>query len=170
MEEKPRKGENLATITIRNARPGDIPLIKECLIDSWIEHARQLPELLDEERMRTSKIEEYYQKCFDEPDKCFVYVAKSEGKFAGFVRADIQEIASFFRYPTILYLDDVYVPPEFRRKGVARQLIQKVEDLAREKGIKRLQGRVYAFNNATQKLMESMGYTSPHATWDKVLD
>lgn len=171
MVEKSRVSEDLPpSVTIRGAKPEDIPMIKKCLIDSWVEHAKAVPELLDGERMRASKVEEYYQKCFDEPDKCFVFIAESESRFAGFIRADIQEIPSFFKYPTIMYMDDTYVLPEYRRKGIAKSLIQKVEDLARDKGIKRLQGRVYTFNKPTQKLLESMGYTSPHATWDKVLD
>lgn len=171
MQEKSRSGEDLApSISIRSARPEDIPLIKQCLIDSWVEHAKNEPGLLGEERMRSSDIETYYQECFDHPDNHFLFIAEADEKFAGFIRADIKEIPSFFKYPTILYLDDVYVVPEFRRKGIAKSLIQKAEEIAREKGIKRLQGRVYSYNKPVQKLLESMGYTSPHATWDKVLD
>src|SRR3989344_1705455 len=115
MVEKSRTSEALPlSVTIRGAKPEDIPTIKKCLIDSWVEHAKAAPELLDEERMKASKVEEYYQKCFDEPNKCFVFIAESEGEFAGFIRADIQEIPLFFKYPTIMYVDDTYILPEHR--------------------------------------------------------
>lgn len=154
---------------IRAGIPEDIPQIKSCLVDSWVEHARNVPELLDEERMKASDIEGYYRKCFENPDRCFVLVAEVDGKFAGFQRADIQEIPAFFKYNKILFLDDAYVLPEFRRRGIATKLIEEAEKLAKEKGIHRLQGRVYSFNKPVQELLKKMGYTMPHSTWDKVL-
>jgi len=171
MSEKADGKEDLISlVTIRKGQPKDIPLIKQCLIDSWVEHAKQEPGLLDEERMKASDVEGYYRECFDEPDKHFLFVAEADGKFAGFIRADIKEIPPFFKHPKILYLDDTYVLPEFRRKGIARSLLQRAEELAKEKGIKRLQARVYSFNVEIQKLLESMGYHTPHATWDKAIE
>jgi GNAT superfamily N-acetyltransferase len=157
-----------SSIKIRRGRREDFPIIKDCLIYLWVEHARQEPGLLDEERMRASNVEDYYQECLDEPDEHSLFVAEVDGEFAGFIRADIKKIPSFFKHPEILYLDDLYVLPEFRRKGVARSLIQRAEKLAREKGIERLQARVYSFNKEAQELLKSMGYHSPHGTWDKV--
>jgi GNAT superfamily N-acetyltransferase len=157
------------SVIIRKGTLGDIPNIKECLVASWVEHARKEPELLDEERMRQSDIEGYYKKCFDNPDKCFVFVAEVGGKFAGFQRADIQEIPPFFKHNKILYLDDAYTIPEFRRKGVATILIREAEKTARKLGIKRIQSRVYTFNKPARELLMKLGYRSPHATWDKVL-
>ena len=156
-------------VEIRRGTVNDIPKIKDCLINSWVDHAKQEPELLDEERMRQSDIEGYYQKCFENADKCFVFVAEKDGNFAGFQRADIQEIQSFFRHNRILYLDDAFVLPEFRRQGIATKLIQEAENIAREKDIKRIQCRVYTFNKSTQKLLSKLGYRTPYATWDKVL-
>lgn len=157
-------------IVIRSGTPQDIPEIKKCLIDSWVEHAKQVPELLDEERMGQSDVEGYYKKAFDNPGKSFVFVAEVDGKFSGFQKADIQEIPSFFKHNRILYLDDGYVLPKFRRMGIATKLIQEAEKKAKELGIKRLQARVYTFNKPTQNLFAKLGYSSPHATWDKVLE
>ena len=162
--------EETSSISIRKATHKDMPIIKECLIDSWVEHAKAVPKLLDEERMRNSKVDEYYQKCFDEPDKCFVFVAEIKGEFAGFIRADRKKIANFFKHSETLWLDDTYVLPSFRRQGVAHKLTLEVETLASELGIKRIQSRIYTFNKPMQKLRSSMGYSSPHATWDKVLE
>lgn len=155
-------------IKIRAASSEDIPCIKKLLIDSWVEHARREPELLDENRMRQSNVEEYYQKALNNPDS-FVLVAEIDGRFAGFIRGDITEIPNFFKNNRILYLDDCCVEEEFRRKGVATTLLIEMEKIAREKGIKRLQGRVYTFNEPVQELLISLGYSSPHETWNKVI-
>ena len=61
------------------------------------------------------------------PNTSFVIVAEVDGKFAGFQRADIQEIPSFFKHNKIFYLDDAYVLPEYRRMGIATLLIKKAE-------------------------------------------
>jgi len=168
MAQHPEKKETAQQINIRQGTPEDIPQIKACLIDSWVEHARNEPELLDEERMRASDVEGYYRAAFDNPNS-HILVAERDGHFAGFIRADVQEIPNFFRHNRILYLDDVCVLPDDRKQGVARSLLQEVEKVAKEAGIQRLQGRIYTFNKPMQSLLLELGYSSPHATWDKVL-
>jgi len=170
MSQHPEQRESmLPPVTIRRGTAEDIPAIKVCLIDSWVEHARHEPNLLDEERMRASNVEAYYEAALSDPN-AHVLVAERDGQFAGFIRADVQEIPNFFKHNRILFLDDVCVVPEYRHQGIARSLLQEIESVARELSIQRLQGRVYAFNTPAQHLLREMGYTSPHATWDKVLE
>lgn len=154
---------------IRKGNLKDILHIKRCLVDSWVEHAKQVPDLLDENRMRNSDVEAYYEKCL-KSNNCLVLIAEVDGKFSGFQRADVQEISKFFKHSKILYLDDVYVLPEFRKMGIARALVLEVEKIARKRGIKRLQSRIYTFNKPAQNLLKSLGYTMPHSTWDKTLE
>lgn len=153
---------------IRPATINDITFIKQCLIDSWVEHAKNEPDLLDEERMRQANIEQYYRDSL-QSDKSFVLIAEVDGNVAGTIRADIQNIPGFFKHNTILYIDDVCVAPEYRQHGVAQELLQAVEAIAKQHNIRRLQGRVYEFNKSAQRLFQKMGYRAPHATWDKVL-
>lgn len=160
---KLKKGE-----LIRRGKQEDILAIRPYLMDSWVTHARHEPKLLDEKRMRKSDIAGYYKAALKNKD-CNFLVAEVNGEIAGFIRADVQKIASFFKDNEILYIDDVYVVKKFRRCGIARSLIFVVENIAKRKNIKRLQARVYTFNKPMQKLLGSMGYSAPHATWDKVL-
>jgi GNAT superfamily N-acetyltransferase len=155
-------------ISIRKANQEDIPFIKECLADSWTSHAKHEPNLLDEERMRQSDVEGYYSPAMTD-NHIHILIAEFERQVAGFIRADEQTIPAFFRYNKILFIDDLYVLQEFRNQGVAKILIQEVEKIARDQGIKRIQARVYSYNKPTQTLLESLSFHSPHATWDKVL-
>lgn len=154
-------------ILIREAQHKDITEIKNYLTDLWTWHSENEPDLLDEKRMRNYNSQGYCEKCLADPDKCRLFIADDEGKIAGFLKVNIQEIDSFFKNPTILYLDDVFVLPEYRRKGIARSLIEHAEKFAKEKSIKRIQARVYTFNNGMHKCLESLNYRSPYATWDK---
>jgi len=155
---KLKKGE-----LIRRGNEKDILVIKPYLIESWVMHARHEPKLLDEKRMRESDIEKYYKDALKNKNSSFL-IAEVNGEIAGFIRADVQKIPSFFKENKILYIDDVYVARKFRRRGIARSLVFVVENMAKRKNIKRLQARVYTFNKPMQNLLKSMGYTLPHAT------
>lgn len=153
---------------IRSATLEDIGFIKQHLTDSWVEHAKHEPDLLEEESMKIADVEGYYRAALRSPDS-FVFVAEVDGHIAGTIRADIQDIPKFFKHNKILYIDDVCVAPEYRKAGVAKALLLEVEALAKKRKIRRLQARVYAFNTPAQKLFEKAGYRAPHATWDKLL-
>lgn len=154
--------------TIRKGRSTDLPLFKDHLINMWVEHAQKEPDLLVEEQMRKVDVEAWYKDAFDS-DKTVVFVAEVDGNFAGIVRADIDEIPKFFKDNIIFYLDDAFVLSEYRGRGIIRTLIQEVEKAAKEKGIKRIQVRVYSYNKPMQKALEKCGYSMPHSTWDKVI-
>lgn len=125
--------------------------------------------LLDEKRMRESDVDGYYREALANPNS-FVLVAVENDVLAGFIKGDITPIADFFKYyDRTMILDDVYVFPQFRRQGVARLLFQSIELKAKEQGIRRLQGRVYSYNDPIMRLLESEGYTKPFATWDKLI-
>ncbi len=155
-------------IVIRKAVPEDLPAIKAGLIDSWTEHARKEPDLLDEEDMRNVNVESYYKDAF-ESDESIILVAEDGNNFAGIIRADISEIPHFYKHNKILYLDDVYVSPKYRGHGIVGKLISEVETFAKERGINRIQARVYTYNSAMQKALTRAGYHAPHSTWDKVI-
>jgi GNAT superfamily N-acetyltransferase len=156
-------------IRIRTGKAEDFDNIKNYLIDLWVMHAENEPDLLDKERIRNSNVKSYYQKSLENPEKSCFFVAEEENEIYGFIKIDIKKIDSFFKNPKILYIDDLFVMPKYRRKGVAKLLLNRVENLAKEGGIKRIQARVYAFNSNMHKLLVSQGYNSPYATWNKSL-
>jgi ribosomal protein S18 acetylase RimI-like enzyme len=156
-------------IKIRPARESDLAVIEPLWIENWVEHARQEPSMLDEDRMKKSDVTGYFRDALANT-KSLVLVAEIDGHIAGAVKADQQDIPSFFRYPHIMYVDDLCVLPQYRRQGVAEVLLRAVEARARELGIKRLQARAYTFNVAVQQLNTKLGWRMPHSTWDKLLD
>lgn len=68
----------------------------------------------------------------------------------------------FFNYSTWvsrigLYLEDLYVAPEFRRAGVASRLLSHLEQTAKHAGCRRMQWLVHKENPAAIRLYESFG-------------
>jgi len=81
-------------------------------------------------------------------------VARVNGEIAGFAiaRVDIGRNTSFGH---ILTVD---VAPAYRRKGIAQKLLQEIETIFREKGIKECRLEVREDNVAALRLYQKLGY------------
>jgi len=82
-------------------------------------------------------------------------IAEQDGRPAGFA-------FYFFNYSTWLgrpglYLEDLFVLPEFRSCGVGRALLQRVAAIAVEKGCPRLQWEVLDWNQPAIDFYKAMG-------------
>ena len=85
----------------------------------------------------------------------FCLIAESDGVAAGFA-------FYFFNYSTWkgrpgLYLEDIFVQPEFRGLGIGKALLQQVAAFAVEKGCLRLQWEVLDWNTPAIEFYRAMG-------------
>ena len=64
-------------------------------------------------------------------DNYFAFSAKNENKFMGIIITRISDI----HFQKIMELDILYVLPNFRKIGVARSLINKIETIANEQNL-----------------------------------
>lgn len=67
--------------------------------------------------------------------------------------------STFLAKPGI-YAEDVFVRPEFRRKGIARRIFQHLAQKALTQGYGRLEWRVLDWNKEALTFYESMGATA----------
>jgi GNAT superfamily N-acetyltransferase len=85
----------------------------------------------------------------------FCLIAEQDGKPAGFA-------LYFFNYSTWLgrpglYLEDLFVLPEFRGLGIGKALLQRVAAVAVERGCLRLQWEVLDWNQPAIDFYKAMG-------------
>ncbi|MGC9158268.1 MAG: GNAT family N-acetyltransferase [Terracidiphilus sp.] len=85
----------------------------------------------------------------------FCLIAELDGRPAGFA-------FYFFNYSTWtgrpgLYLEDLYVEPELRGRGIGRALLARVAAIALEKGCPRLQWEVLDWNTPAIEFYRAMG-------------
>jgi len=131
-------------------------------------HLENEPNLFDADRLRSSNIVKYYNEALESPDST-VLVAEVNNAFAGFIKVDVEKIQPWFKYNQTLWIDDVCVRNDFRRQGVARSLVMKAEEEARNRNIHRIQARIYSFNEPIKNLLTSLGYDLPYMTANKVV-
>lgn len=89
-------------------------------------------------------------------------IARLDGQPVGFA-------VYFFNYSTFLgrpglYLEDLFVRPEARRRGVGRRLLEHLAAIALERGCARMEWAVLDWNERAIEFYRSLG-ASPNEEW-----
>ena len=133
--------------TIREATPADIPQILT-FIRALATYEREPDEV-------TATEADLLNHGFGPNPFYFCLIAEHENQPAGFA-------FYFFNYSTWkgrpgLYLEDLFVQPEFRGLGIGRALLEKVAAIAVEKDCPRLQWEVLDWNTPAIDFYRAMG-------------
>lgn len=73
--------------------------------------------------------------------------------------------------PDHVYLQDIYVAPDYRKLGIGVQLMDKVADIARENNINTMYGSVAPgtpFSTNMMKIMFNLGFTLAQSSNDMI--
>lgn len=92
-------------------------------------------------------------------------VASMDGKPAGFA-VFLYNYSTFLAKPGI-YLEDLYVTPAFRGKGLGKKLITLVAQIALERGCGRYEWSVLDWNKPSIDFYESLG-AEMHPDWRRM--
>lgn len=136
-----------AAIRIRPAEEADVPLIL-CFIRELADYERLLHEVVaTEERLRRT--------LFGPRPGAEVLIAEADGEPVGFALF-FHNYSTFLAQPG-LYLEDLYVRPEARGRGIGRALLAHLARLARERDCGRLEWWVLDWNEAAIRFYDSLG-------------
>ena len=139
---------------IRNACESDIPTILQ-LIRELADYERLLHEVVaTEERLR--------ENLFGRRRHAEVLLAEVEGKIAGFALF-FHNYSTFLGRPGI-YLEDLFVLPEYRRKGIGKAFFRQLARLAVARGCGRFEWSVLNWNEPALKFYRSLGAV-PMSDW-----
>lgn len=134
-------------ITIRTASRADVPLILDLI-----------RELADYERAPHEAIatsDDLLRDGFSDQPKFRVVVAEWNGNVAGF--ALFFNNYSTWRGRPGIYLEDLFVRPEFRRRGVGRALLVHLAQVAVREGCARFEWAVLNWNTPAIDFYRSLG-------------
>ena len=90
-------------------------------------------------------------------------------QLVGIVSATLWEESGMIKDVKTVCLDNLYVLPACRRKGIAARLFEKVELWAKEQGAVRLELHTWDFNKNAIALYHTMGMTPQRYVFEKKL-
>jgi len=141
-------------ISIRAATADDIPAILAFIT-----------ELAEYERLSHAVVateDSLREALFGPAPAAEVLLADLDGMPAGF--ALFFHNFSTFLSRRGLYLEDLYVRPEYRRLGIGRALFSRLAALAAERGCGRMEWSVLDWNESARRFYESLG-AAPLSDW-----
>ena len=138
---------NTTQFSIREAKASDIPLIIDLIhlksqFDGCPESVEATPQRLEE-------------TLFGQQPLAFVLLAQSDGKPVGF--ASYHRIYSTFLAQPGIWLDDLFIKLEYRRRGIGKALIERLCQEAQRIGGGRIDWTVAANNSPAIQFYEKMG-------------
>jgi GNAT superfamily N-acetyltransferase len=134
-------------VFVREAARDDVPLILSFILE-LAEYERLSHEVVaTEESLR--------ENLFGERRYAEVLIAEHDGAPAGFALF-FHNFSTFLGKPGI-YLEDLYVKPEFRGAGIGRKLLGHLARLASERGCGRLEWWVLDWNGPSIGFYKKLG-------------
>lgn len=143
-----------ATLRLREAVPADAPLIV-----SYIRELAEYEKLLDGCYADTKYIEKWL---FGKTPRAVCLMADWDGAPAGFALY-FYNFSTFLAKPGI-YIEDLFVRPDFRRKGIARAMFRHLAQKAVAEGCGRLEWWVLDWNEDALGFYRSLG-ARPMSEW-----
>lgn len=93
-------------------------------------------------------------------DRNVFLVAEDETnqKLTGFLAATIEEEIPIYRLQEFAFIHDLWVEPEYRRSGVARQLVMEAMEQLQKLGVGQIRLDTAAINETARKLFSECGF------------
>jgi GNAT superfamily N-acetyltransferase len=135
------------SISIRPARAEDGPVLHAMIRELAVHHGAA--------EYFTAEPEDFARMLTDPRDIAGALIAYIDGKPAGC--ATWQRMFSTFRGRETVYLEDLSVLPEFRRKGVGQALLKAMARLALARGTTRLHWLMMAWNDDGRRFYTAAG-------------
>ncbi|KAI9022796.1 acyl-CoA N-acyltransferase [Phycomyces nitens] len=150
----------MSTIEIRPATPADAGLIVKFIKD-LAEYEKLAHEAVVTEELILKNL--FGERPYAEV--IFAYCAKTPGeeKVPAGMALFFHNFSTFLGKPG-LYLEDLFVKPEFRGLGVGKRLLVQLAALAKERDCGRYEWVVIDWNEPSRKFYEALGAV-PHQEW-----
>lgn len=140
-------------VEIREARPKDAPVI----VDFQIRMARATEDL----ELDFGTVTRGVAAVFADPAKGTYWVAEADGRVIASLLTTFEW--SDWRNGTVLWIQSVYVLPEWRRRGIYRRLYEHLRrEVEKSPDLRGLRLYVDQRNTAAQEVYERLGMTKEH--------
>ncbi|HLP67666.1 MAG TPA: aminoglycoside 6'-N-acetyltransferase [Rhizobium sp.] len=94
-----------------------------------------------------------------DPDQFAVFLCEEGGSVSGFAEASLRrDYVNGCETSPVVFLEGIFVVPEFRRRGIAGRLVAAVEDWAREIGVRELASDADLVNTISHVMHRRLGF------------
>src|SRR5712671_5644845 len=135
------------TVLVRATVPSDRAAVHELLAAQLIEH--NLP-------AEPERIARGLDAAFRPGSAAWLFLAERDGRAVGVFLAN--QIVSVEKGGETLWIEELYVTPAARRKGVARAILEHVANEARRRGLRSFDLEVVPSQQAAFALYRSLGF------------
>ena len=142
------------TLQIRPGELADVPVIADLI--------RGLSRYEKLEHMVTMTEEKLTDALFGEPRYAETLIAEDDGEAVGFALF-FHNFSTFLAQPG-LYLEDLFVVPGHRAEGIGRKLLERLAQIALDRGCGRLEWAVLDWNTDAIGFYERLG-AKPNSEW-----
>lgn len=143
---------------VREAKPSETEKLVQEL---WLPLAREMEEVSDYNKLRedldTDKVEKRKRRKIKEKGN-YIYVAIEDEEFIGLISSKVKESAPVFSRGDKLKITELYVTENYRREGVASELLDRMESLAEEESCETIELDVNKANESARELYRENGF------------
>jgi ribosomal protein S18 acetylase RimI-like enzyme len=93
-----------------------------------------------------------------EDERSVFLVAEREGRLVAFLVGTVENEIPIYRVKRYGFIHDVWVEPEYRNEGIARQLVMLAVEGFRAMGVEQVRLDTAAQNGVARKLFEGCGF------------
>ncbi len=142
---------------VRRMAPGDI----EAVVRLWkgtVQYHAGIDERLEVKDDAEQSFRQFLRRSIPASGDMLLLVADLGGEIVGFLIGVIRDSAPVFVRSRHGYITDIYVDPEFRRRGVGRKLVETTEEWFAAHGLDHVRLQVATANEAGLAFWRSVGF------------
>jgi len=154
---------------IRKATATDSRLLSSLCVDVQTLHAQHHPDFFKMPQSDDFAVS-FYDEMLADPS-VVIYLAEGDGQALGFIFCKLFERPENpFAYANrFLQIEHISVRPEAQQRGAGTALMNRVEELAREIGVTKIQLNSWDFNIKAHGFFEKFGFEKTgHRFWRKL--
>jgi ribosomal protein S18 acetylase RimI-like enzyme len=143
---------------IRRAKLDDAASLSALNADVQRVHASALPRIFKQPESDAFALQFMQEHLPDALN--YFFIASLDGEDVGYIFARIVDRPEdpFMYAWRYIYIDQITVKPDFRGRGVGRQLMEAVRSLAEQEGIDTIALDTWSFNTAAQAFFKKQGF------------
>ncbi len=150
-------------INIRSARKDEVQKLQDLNDEVFIDNSKYDPDL-KVDWAQSSVGKNYFTELVNNPD-ALCLIAEENNVLVGYIASGPKEIN--YRNSKYIEIENMGISPQHRSKGIGSQLIEKVIELAKEKGFQKVFVNTYFGNTKAIDFYERNGFNKIDVSLEK---